>query len=150
MELVIKSLDTTQLRLVRFDFDMSQSEIVDSLFEVMSREEQLWVYKMMLTVPNDSSAYPDEDVWDIFLTDDELMENVLFLFKKYNIEYNVVDISDNYYRKDILISEHLSESVDLYLQRNLTIDMVLDRINQVGLCGINVFERSFLEKYKSE
>lgn len=148
MELTIKPLDTTQLKLVRFDFDLDHSEIGDTLFDVMTREEQIWVYKMMLSVPNDSSSYPDDDVWDIFLTDDSLLDYVIDLFEKYNIEYQMVDISENYYRKDILLSDFLMDSIGVYLNQNLTLDMVLDRINQVGINGINVFEKSFLEQIK--
>ena len=101
MILEIKPLDTSKLRLIRFDFNMGQTELSETLFELMTREEQLWAHKMMLNVPNDSSSYVDEDVWDIFLGDDNLIDMVVFLMEKYNIDYNMVDISENYYGRDL-------------------------------------------------
>jgi hypothetical protein len=148
MILEIKPLDTSKLRLIRFDFNMGQTELSETLFELMTREEQLWAHKMMLNVPNDSSSYVDEDVWDIFLGDDNLIDMVVFLMGKYNIDYNMVDISENYYGRDLLLDNDFITSIDDFLISNLTMDMVLDRINEVGISNINVFERTFLEIYE--
>ena len=148
MILEIKPLDTSKLRLIRFDFNMGQTELSETLFELMTREEQLWAHKMMLNVPNDSSSYVDEDVWDIFLGDDNLIDMVVFLMEKYNIDYNMVDISENYYGRDLLLDNDFITSIDDFLISNLTMDMVLDRINEVGISNINVFERTFLEIYE--
>jgi hypothetical protein len=127
---------------------MGQTELSETLFELMTREEQLWAHKMMLNVPNDSSSYVDEDVWDIFLGDDNLIDMVVFLMEKYNINYDMVDISENYYGRDLLLDNDFITSIDNFLISNLTMDMVLDRINEVGISNINVFERTFLEIYE--
>ena len=148
MILEIKPLDTSKLRLIRFDFNMGQTELSETLFELMTREEQLWAHKMMLNVNNDSSSYVVEDVWDMFLGDDNLIDMVVFLMEKYNIDYNMVDISENYYGRDLLLDNDFITSIDDFLISNLTMDMVLDRINEVGISNINVFERTFLEIYE--
>ena len=149
MELEVKTLNMTQLKLIRFDFDMSQRELIEELFGSMTREEQVWAQKMSLTIPNISSEEFDKDVWDIVLVDNYLLDCIEYILNKYNTRYTVADISENYYHRDILIEELLSTSIDSYLDEYLTIDMVLDRINEIGINGINKFEKSFLERYNS-
>lgn len=149
MKLEVKTLDMTQLRLIRFDFNSTQRELIEDLFGSMTREELIWTQKMSLTIPSISSEDHEEDVWDIILVDDYLLECVEYVLNKYKIKYAMADISENYYHRDILIEELLSERIDLYLEEYLTIDMVLDRINEVGINGINKFEKSYLERYKS-
>ena len=104
---------------------------------------------MSLTIPNISSEEFDKDVWDIVLVDNYLLDCIEYILNKYNTRYTVADISENYYHRDILIEELLSTSIDSYLDEYLTIDMVLDRINEIGINGINKFEKSFLERYNS-
>lgn len=149
MKLEVKTLNTTQLKLIRFDFNMSQRELIEELFGSMTREEQVWTQKMTLTIPSLSSEDFEDDVWDIILVDDYLLECVQYILGKYKIKYDMVDISENYYIRDILIEELLSNRIDSYLDEYLTIDIVLDRINEVGINGINKFEKSFLERYNS-
>jgi hypothetical protein len=149
MELEVRTLNMTQLKLIRFDFDMSQRELIEELFGSMTREEQVWAQKMSLTIPNISSEEFDKDVWDIVLVDNYLLDCIEYILNKYNTRYTVADISENYYHRDILIEELLSTSIDSYLDEYLTIDMVLDRINEIGINGINKFEKSFLERYNS-
>ena len=60
----------------------------------------------------------------------------------------MVDISENYYGRDLLLDNDFITSIDNFLISNLTMDMVLDRINEVGISNINVFERTFLEIYE--
>jgi hypothetical protein len=149
MKLEVKTLNTSQLKLIRFDFNMSQRELIEELFGSMTREEQVWTQKMTLTIPSLSSEDFEDDVWDIILVDDYLLECVQYILGKYKIKYDMVDISENYYIRDILIEELLSNRIDSYLDEYLTIDIVLDRINEVGINGINKFEKSFLERYNS-
>jgi hypothetical protein len=149
MELLIKPLNITELKLIRFDFNLTQKELTKKLFDSMSREEQIWAQKMSLTIPNLSSEDTDEEVWDIIIVDNYLLDCIEYLLKKFNIEHTMVDISENYYHRDILIEESLSKEIDEYLDEYLTVDIVLDRINEVGINGINKFEKSFLERYNS-
>jgi hypothetical protein len=149
MKLEVKTLNTSQLKLIRFDFNMSQRELIEELFGSMTREEQVWTQKMTLTIPSLSSEDFEDDVWDIILVDDYLLECVQYVLDKYKIKYEMVDISENYYHRDILIEELLSTRIDSYVDEYLTIDIVLDRINEVGINGINKFEKSFLERYNS-
>ena len=149
MDLEVRTLNMTQLKLIRFDFNMTQRELIEELFGSMTREEQIWTQKMTLTIPSLSSEDFEDEVWDIILVDDYLLECVQYVLDKYKIKYEMVDISENYYHRDILIEELLSTRIDSYVDEYLTIDIVLDRINEVGINGINKFEKSFLERYNS-
>lgn len=149
MELLVKPLNMTELKLVRYDFDITQEELNEKLFDSMTREEQVWAQKLTLTIPNMSSELDEEDVWDILLVDNYLLDCIDYILKKYKINYNLVDVTENYFTGDILIDEIMREEVNNYMSQFLTIDMVLDRINEVGIKNINKFEKMFLEKYNS-
>lgn len=148
MDLIVKNLEIKELKLIRVDFDMPQKVLNEKLFDNMTKEEQIWSYKLMLTIPNLSSEEKDDGVWDIILVDNYLFDSVEYILEKYKIPYIVSDITENYYHRDILIEEKLSKSIDKYLEEYLTVDIVLDRINEVGISNINKFELSFLERFQ--
>lgn len=148
MDLIVKNLEIKELKLIRVDFDMPQKVLNEKLFDNMTKEEQIWSYKLMLTIPNLSSEEKDDGVWDIILVDNYLFDSVEYILEKYKIPYIVSDITENYYHRDILIEEKLSKSIDKYLEEYLTVDIVLDRINEVGITNINKFELSFLERFQ--
>lgn len=147
MELIIKPLNINELKLVRYDFNITQEELNEKLFDSMSREEQVWAQKLTLTIPNMSSDLDSEDVWDIILVDNYLFDCIEYILNKYKISYNLVDITENFFSRDILIDEIMREDIDEYINHYLTLDIVLDRINEIGMKNINRFEKLFLEKY---
>jgi hypothetical protein len=148
MDLIVKNLEIKELKLIRVDFDIPQKVLNEKLFDNMTKEEQIWSYKLLLTIPNLSSEEKDDGVWDIILVDNYLFDSVEYILEKYKIPYNISDITENYYHRDILIEETLSISIDKYLEEYLTVDIVLDRINEVGITNINKFELSFLERFQ--
>ena len=148
MDLIVKNLEIKELKLIRVDFDIPQKVLNEKLFDNMTKEEQIWSYKLLLTIPNLSSEEKDDGVWDIILVDNYLFDSVEYILEKYKIPYNISDRTENYYHRDILIEETLSISIDKYLEEYLTVDIVLDRINEVGITNINKFELSFLERFQ--
>lgn len=150
IELIVKSLNINELKLVRYDFNITQKELNEKLFDSMTREEQVWAQKLTLTIPNMSSDLDSEDVWDIILVDNYLFDCIEYILNKYKISYNLVDITENYFDRDILIDEIMREDIEEYINHYLTLDMVLDKINEIGIKNINRFEKLFLEKYNSK
>ena len=150
IELIVKPLNINELKLVRYDFNITQEELNEKLFDSMTREEQVWAQKLTLTIPNMSSDLDSEDVWDIILVDNYLFDCIEYILNKYKISYNLVDITENYFDRDILIDEIMREDIEEYINHYLTLDMVLDKINEIGIKNINRFEKLFLEKYNSK
>jgi hypothetical protein len=150
IELIVKPLNINELKLVRYDFNITQKELNEKLFDSMTREEQVWAQKLTLTIPNMSSDLDSEDVWDIILVDNYLFDCIEYILNKYKISYNLVDITENYFDRDILIDEIMKEDIEEYINHYLTLDMVLDKINEIGIKNINRFEKLFLEKYNSK
>ena len=150
IELIVKPLNINELKLVRYDFNITQKELNEKLFDSMTREEQVWAQKLTLTIPNMSSDLDSEDVWDIILVDNYLFDCIEYILNKYKISYNLVDITENYFDRDILIDEIMREDIEEYINHYLTLDMVLDKINEIGIKNINRFEKLFLEKYNSK
>jgi hypothetical protein len=57
----------------------------------------------------------------------------------------MTDVSELYYLTPNTFSTLLQDSIDTYLKNHIDIDSVLDRIKEVGLNNINVFEKKFLD-----
>lgn len=76
------------------------------------------------------------------------------------IEYDLQDISSGVLHGRIDISKEIEPHVNAikfinfnklingWMVRNLEIDIVLDRINQVGMTGLKAYEKDFLQHYK--
>ena len=57
----------------------------------------------------------------------------------------MTDVSDSYHRSPSVFSTILLSTIETYLKENIDIDNVLDRIKEVGLPNITVFEKKFLD-----
>jgi len=83
----------------------------------------------------------------VITTRDVLARIILFL--RYNqIEFEYEDISD-----EILIGKTLFKDLDFqndiedFIKENITIDCILDKINQFGIDCLSDFDKNFLEQH---
>ena len=58
--------------------------------------------------------------------------------------------TEDYYKKSSYLDLDFIKDIDGFMDTLLTIDDVLDRINDVGLDKINLLELSFLERNSSK
>lgn len=66
---------------------------------------------------------------------------------KYNLEKDLSHLVNDI---DSLKFEFFIEDIKDWILENLDIDMVLDRISEVGIKNINDIEKEFLKKYKNK
>jgi hypothetical protein len=97
-------------------------------------------------VPN-ICFYSEENYREVDLVDDFLYDKLIGLLAKYNIEYEIKDITEIYFQKPNLFEQQFIDSVWLYMDKITSIDLVLDRINKVGISKLNKFEFHFLERF---
>lgn len=84
----------------------------------------------------------------IITTRDVLVKIILFL-RQNQIDFSYEDISD-----EVLFGQMSFESVEFqegindFIRKNITIDTVLDKINQYGIENLSEFDKKFLDNNK--
>ena len=137
-------METKSLKLVKIQYQLSIEALDKLLYQKMTEEEKKWTADLSNRVPNESIIDDYDVVHDILLVDDETKEKVEKMLKRLKLIFQVFDISDIYVNYPDLIGKKLVEDIDNFLKSNIFLDDVLDRINEVGLDNINLFERKYL------
>lgn len=132
------------LRLIRVVYPYSAEELEKKLDDV-SRSDAYFMYSVNKLVPN-ICFYLEENYREVDLVDDFLFDKLLGLLVKYNIEYEIKDITEIYFQKPHLFDQEFTDSVWLYMDKIMSVDLVLDRISKVGISKLNKFELHFLER----
>ena len=138
-------LKIENLKLIRLDFNFKPEESI-SIFNDLTREEKINIEFINQRFPNTSSDYDDNKYWDIVLVDFEVLFYLENLLVKYGIVYNYKEICNLYYKQSKILNKSFIKEIDDYIDRFLNIDIVLDRINSIGIDKINKFELIYLER----
>jgi len=139
-------LNTKEARLIRIDYELITGDLNEELLSKMSPQEQINTYNLALLLPSRSCEEDDETYWDQILVDEFILSYLEQILSKREIKYFLTDITKDYYKKSSYFDTDFIEEIDEFMDTLLTIDDVLDRINDVGLDKINLLELSFLER----
>jgi len=139
-------LNTKEARLIRIDYELITGDLNEELLSKMSPQEQINTYNLALLLPSRSCDEDDETYWDQILVDEFILSYLEQILSKRKIKYFLTDITKDYYKKSSYFDTDFIEEIDEFMDTLLTIDDVLDRINDVGLDKINLLELSFLER----
>jgi hypothetical protein len=143
-------LDLKNYRIIKYCYTLSNEELTLQLWDKMNFDETRWAVKLTLEGVNDSSSGDDNPAWDAFLVDPKMEEKISSVLLKYNIEYVIEDLTDELLNDNSTITEELLDKIESFLEKNLTIDDVLDDIIDVGMENITIFEKYYLKKHKNE
>jgi|21_taG_2_1085346.scaffolds.fasta_scaffold15862_5 hypothetical protein len=143
-------LNTKEARLIRIDYELITGDLNEELLSKMSPQEQINTYNLALLLPSRSCDEDDETYWDQILVDEFILSYLEQILSKRKIKYFLTDITKDYYKKSSYFDTDFIEEIDEFMDTLLTIDDVLDRINDVGLDKINLLELSFLERNSSK
>ncbi len=67
------------------------------------------------------------------------------LYKKYDI---LKELNENVDKEESIKISYFTEDIKEWISNNLEIDIVLDRISEVGMSGLSEIENNFLKNYK--
>lgn len=130
------------LRLIRFDYLITQEELNENLLYRLNEEELNWALKIETELPNISKS--EGDIFDIFLVDDINLKSIKKLLDKYDIKYVISDVSSDIPNN---ISESFRNEIGEFILDNLNMDTILDRISEVGIDNISPVEKYYLELF---
>jgi ATP-dependent Lon protease len=95
-----------------------------------------------------------EELSKVYLESMELdsMEKVKIdeILEKYEVPYVIVDQTELLVTEPQALSEEFMFKLEKYLSENITVDDVLDRIGEVGLSNITVFEKYYIDRHKDD
>lgn len=139
-----------EFKIIRYNYVLSNEELTIQLWDKMNFEETRWAVKLTLEGVNDSSSGDQYPAWDMFFLESKLEEKISNVLFKYNIEYVIEDLTEELLKDDTVLTEELLDKIEYFLEKNLTIDEVLDNIIDVGIENISIFEKYYLKKHKNE
>jgi hypothetical protein len=139
-----------EFKIIRYNYVLSNEELTLQLWDKMNFDETRWAVKLTLDGVNDSSSGDEYPAWDTFLVEPKLEEKISTILLKYNIEYVIEDLTDELLKDDPNLTEELTDKIEHFLEKNLTVDDVLDNIIEVGMENISIFEKYYLKKHKNE
>jgi hypothetical protein len=139
-----------EFKIIRYNYVLSNEELTLQLWDKMNFDETRWAVKLTLDGVNDSSSGDDNPAWDAFLVEPKLEEKISNILLKYNIEYVIEDLTEELLKDDTVLTEELLDKIEYFLEKNLTVDDVLDDIIDVGMENISIFEKYYLKKHKNE
>jgi hypothetical protein len=139
-----------EFKIIRYNYVLSNEELTIQLWDKMNFEETRWAVKLTLEGVNDSSSGDQYPAWDMFFLETKLEEKISTVLFKYNIEYVIEDLTEELLKDDTVLTEELLDKIEYFLEKNLTVDEVLDNIIDVGIENISIFEKYYLKKHKNE
>ena len=113
----------------------------------MSEEEKKWTEKLSKESPNESVVSDENLVNDILMVDEETEDKVIKMLNRLNLKFKIKDITNDFILNEKNFSLTLNEDIVKFLNNNINIDDILDRINEVGMKNLNEFEKKFLKIY---
>jgi hypothetical protein len=139
-----------EFKIIKYNYVLSNEELTIQLWDKMNFEETRWAVKLTLEGVNDSSSGDQYPAWDMFFLETKLEEKISNVLFKYNIEYVIEDLTEELLKDDTVLTEELLDKIEYFLEKNLTVDEVLDNIIDVGIENISIFEKYYLKKHKNE
>lgn len=124
----------------------------------LTKEEAEYIYKN-LTIDEiedlesfNMKAYDIEingSMSSFVITTRDVLARIILFLRNNEIDFDYEDISD-----EILIGqmsfkdEDFQKDIDNFIKENITVDCILDKINQFGIDCLSEVDRNFLEKNK--
>lgn len=143
-------MELSQIKLVKFQYLLTPDEVDDFLVNNMTKKQREWAQKVSDLIPSDSSPSDSSKAWDVFLVDDEMLNQIEKFIKEIGLTFHRIDLSDEYCKNESIADSILQKKINNFLETNLSIDYILDRINEIGIENLNVFEKFYLKKYGGE
>jgi hypothetical protein len=137
-------------KIIKYNYVLSNEELTIQLWDKMNFEETRWAVKLTLEGVNDSSSGDQYPALDMFFLETKLEEKISNVLFKYNIEYVIEDLTEELLKDDTVLTEELLDKIEYFLEKNLTVDEVLDNIIDVGIENISIFEKYYLKKQNNE
>ena len=137
-------IDLTNYKIILYHYPYTTKELEIMIWDKMETVDSRFAVKLTLDGVNDSGEY-DDTSWDLFFLEPKLQEKIDLMLDKYDVQYVTTDYTELLGQKREEFTEEFMFKLLKYLNENITVDDVLDRIIEVGVEKITIFEKFFLD-----
>ena len=137
-------IDLTKYKIILYHYPYTTKELEIIIWDKMDTVDSRFAVKLTLDGVNDSGEY-DDTSWDLFFLEPKLQEKIDLMLDKYDVQYVTTDYTELLGQKREEFTEEFMFKLLKYLNENITVDDVLDRIIEVGVEKITIFEKFFLD-----
>jgi hypothetical protein len=138
-------IDLTNYKIILYHYPYTTKELEIMIWDKMDTVDSRFAVKLTLDGVNDSGEY-DDTSWDLFFLEPKLQEKIDLMLDKYDVQYVTTDYTELLGQKREEFTEEFMFKLLEFLNKNLTIDDVLDRILEVGVENITIFEKFYLDQ----
>jgi hypothetical protein len=138
-------IDLTNYKIILYHYPYTTKELEKIIWDKMDTVDSRFAVKLTVGGVNDSGEY-DDTSWDIFFLEPKLEEKIDLMLDKYETQYVKTDYTELLGQKKEEFTEEFMFKLLEFLNKNLTIDDVLDRILEVGVENITIFEKFYLDQ----
>jgi len=138
-------IDLTNYKIILYHYPYTTKELEKIIWDKMDTVDSRFAVKLTLDGVNYSGEY-DDTSWDIFFLEPKLEEKIDLMLDKYEVQYVKTDYTELLGQKREEFTEEFMFKLLDFLNKNLTIDDVLDRILEVGVENITIFEKFYLDQ----
>lgn len=138
-------IDLTNYKIILYHYPHTTKELEKIIWDKMDTVDSRFAVKLTLDGVNDSGEY-DDTSWDIFFLEPKLQEKIDLMLDKYDVQYVTTDYTELLGQIREEFTEEFMFKLLKYLNENITVDDVLDRIIEVGVENITIFEKFFLDQ----
>jgi hypothetical protein len=138
-------IDLTNYKIILYHYPYTTKELEKMIWDKMDTVDSRFAVKLTIGGVNDSGEY-DDTSWDLFFLEPKLEEKIDLMLDKYETQYVKTDYTGLLGQKKEEFTEEFMFKLLEFLNKNLTIDDVLDRILEVGVENITIFEKFYLDQ----
>ena len=138
-------IDLTKYKIILYHYPYTTKELEKMIWDKMDTVDSRFAVKLTIGGVNDSGEY-DDTSWDLFFLEPKLEEKIDLMLDKYETQYVKTDYTELLGQKREEFTEEFMFKLLEFLNKNLTIDDVLDRILEVGVENITIFEKFYLDQ----
>jgi hypothetical protein len=142
-------IDLTNYKILKYVYPYSTDQLGEKIWDKMDEVDRRWAIKLTLESVSDTGELV-EGSYDTFFTEDKLKVKIDEILEKYEVPYMIIDQTELLSTEPQVLSEEFMFKLEKYLSENISVDDVLDRISEVGLPNITVFEKYYLDRHKDD
>lgn len=138
-------VNLTNFKILKYTYNVSNDDLGKVLWDKFSVSELKWAKKLTTESVSDTGE-DDDKSWDIILIDPKMKGIIDDVLKKYGIEFKINDLTKKLKYNTKFFSDSFMKKMDSFLNNELDVDGILDRMLEDGVDSLNQFERYYLDK----
>jgi hypothetical protein len=133
-------IDLTNYKIILYHYPYTTKELEKMIWDKMDTVDSRFAVKLTIDGEYDDTS------WDLFFLEPKLEEKIDLMLDKYETQYVKTDYTELLGQKREEFTEEFMFKLLDFLNKNITIDDVLDRILEVGVENITIFEKFYLDQ----